>query len=259
MASQLVFVFALSALLLFSHSVFCKESHSIDDDDEDLSFLKEPTDHDDDAPHYPDPDHYNEGNYDDLENYFDFDEGGDHEYSYKEPEVDEKDVVVLKATNFSDVVKKNRFVMVEFYAPWCRHCQVVKPEYATATTELKGENVILAKSDTTEENELSQKYGIEGFPTILFFIDGVHKPYAGQMTNEGIVTWIKKKIGPGIQNVTTFEDVEQILTAESKVILGYLNSLVGPESDELVVASRLEDEVSFYQTVDPKVAKTFPS
>lgn len=43
---------------------------------------------------------------------------------------------------------------------------------------------------------------------------------------EGIVTWIKKKIGPGIQNVTTLEDAERILTAESKVVLGYLNSLV---------------------------------
>ncbi|KAM1086327.1 hypothetical protein ACFX2B_011852 [Malus domestica] len=254
MASQLVLAFALSALLFFSHSIFCKESHPIDDDDEDLSFLEEPTDHGDDAPHYPDPDHY-----DDLENYFDFDEGGNHEYSYKEPEVDEKDVAVLKVTNFNDMVEKNRFVMVEFYGPWCRHCQAVKPEYATATTELKGEDVILAKDDATKENELSQEYGIEGFPTIFFFIDGFHKPYAGQMTNEGIVTWIKKKIGPSIQNVTTLEDAERILTAEIKVILGYLNFLVGPESDELVVASRLENEVSFYQTVDPKVAKTFPS
>ncbi|TQD79062.1 hypothetical protein C1H46_035379 [Malus baccata] len=259
MASQLVLVFALNALLFFSHSVFYKESHSIYDNDEDLNFLEEPTDHGDDAPHYPDPDHYDEGNYDDLENYFDFDEGGDHEYSYKKPDVDGKDVVVLKATNFSDVVKNSRFVMVELYAPWCRHYQAVKPEYATATTELKGENVILAKGDTTEENELSQKYGIKGFPTIIFFIDGVHKPYACQRTNEGIVTWIKKKIEPGIQNVTTLEDAERILTVESKVILGYLNSLVGPESDELVVASRLKNEVSFYQTVDPKMAKTFLS
>ncbi|CAL8994174.1 unnamed protein product, partial [Prunus brigantina] len=35
------------------------------------------------------------------------------------------------------------------------------------------------------------------------------------------------------------------------------NSLVGPESDELAAASRLEDDVNFYQTVDPKVAKLF--
>ncbi|TQD71292.1 hypothetical protein C1H46_043176 [Malus baccata] len=257
MASRLVLAFALSALLFFSHSVLCKDSHPTDDDDEDLSFLEEPTDHGDAAPHNPDSDHYDEDNFDDLGNYSDFDEGGDHEDSYKQPEVDEKDVVVLKAANFSDAVEKNRFMMVEFYAPWCGHCQALNPEYAAAATELKGEDVVLAKVDATEENELSQEYGIEGFPTIFFFIDGVHKPYTGQRTKEGIVTWIKKKIGPGIQNVTTLEDAERILTAESKVVLGYLNSLVGPESDELAAASRLEDEVTFYQTVDPKVAKLF--
>ncbi|RXH83664.1 hypothetical protein DVH24_005917 [Malus domestica] len=257
MASRLVLAFALSALLFFSHSVLCKDSHPTDDDDEDLSFLEEPTDHGDAAPHNPDSDHYDEDNFDDLGNYSDFDEGGDHEDSYKQPEVDEKDVVVLKAANFSDAVEKNRFMMVEFYAPWCGHCQALNPEYAAAATELKGEDVVLAKVDATEENELSQEYGVEGFPTIFFFIDGVHKPYTGHRTKEGIVTWIKKKIGPGIQNVTTLEDAERILTAESKVVLGYLNSLVGPESDELAAASRLEDEVTFYQTVDPKVAKLF--
>ncbi|KAH0997125.1 hypothetical protein GBA52_020989 [Prunus armeniaca] len=257
MASRLVLVFTLGALLLFSRSALCKDSNPIDDDDDDLSFLEEPSDQNDAEPHYRDPDHDDEDNYDDLENFSDFDEGGDHEDAYKEPEVDEKDVVVLKGTNFSDTVEKNRFVMVEFYAPWCGHCQALAPEYAAAATELKGENVILAKVDSTEENELSQDYGVEGFPTVFFFIDGVHKPYTGQRTKEGIVTWIKKKIGPGIQNVTTLDEAERILTSESKVVLGYLNSLVGPESDELAAASRLEDDVNFYQTVDPKVAKLF--
>lgn len=31
----------------------------------------------------------------------------------------------------------------------------------------------------------------------------------------------------------------------------------GSESDELAAASRLEDDVNFYQTVDPEVAKLF--
>lgn len=37
------------------------------------------------------------------------------------------------------------------------------------------------------------------------------------------MTWIKKQIGPGIYEVTTLDDAEQILTSESKVALGYLN------------------------------------
>ena len=89
---------------------------------------------------------------------------------------------ILKEKNFTDAVKNNRFVMVEFYAPWCGHCQALAPEYAAAATELKGEDVILAKVDATEENELAQQYDVQGFPTVHFFVDGIHKPYNGQRT-----------------------------------------------------------------------------
>jgi hypothetical protein len=40
------------------------------------------------------------------------------------------------------------------------------------------------------------------------------------------VTWIKKKIGPGIYNITTVDDAERLLTSETKLVLGFLNSLV---------------------------------
>ena len=183
---------SLTTLLLFSSFSIslCKDSAATagNDDDEDLSFLEDPDEtsasHHQYHGHYPDPDQIDDDTVDDadLEDFSGFDETEFNPDAYKEPEVDDKDVVVLKDKNFSDVVKNNRFVMVEFYAPWCGHCQALAPEYAAAATELKGENVILAKVDATEENELAQEYDIQGFPTVYFFIDGVHKPYNGQRT-----------------------------------------------------------------------------
>ncbi|KAF5751541.1 protein disulfide isomerase-like 1-4 [Tripterygium wilfordii] len=267
MATRLLLLFSFVTLLILSSisPSFSKDQNGktkpvSEDDDEDLRFLEEAHDDHNAASHlqYPDSDQFdNEDGPDDedFENFGDFD-GSDAD-QYKQPVVDEKDVVVLMEGNFSDVIEKNKFVMVEFYAPWCGHCQALAPEYAAAATELKGENVVLAKIDASEENELAQKYDVQGFPTVHFFIDGVHKPYPGQRTKDAIVTWIKKKIGPGIYNVTTLDDAERILTSESKVVLGYLNSLVGPESEEFAAASRLEDDVNFYQTVNPDVAKLF--
>lgn len=43
---------------------------------------------------------------------------------------------------------------------------------------------------------------------------------------DAIVTWIKKKIGPAVQNVTTTEEAEKILTAENTLVLGFFDSLV---------------------------------
>ncbi|XP_027911718.1 protein disulfide isomerase-like 1-4 [Vigna unguiculata] len=260
---------SLATLLLFSSlSLSLSDKPSPNDnknnqndnhDDEDLSFLEEPDDvaatsHRD---HFPDPDHFNddEDDDDDFGDFSGFDSST--EEAFKEPAIDDKDVVVLKERNFTTVIENNRFVLVEFYAPWCGHCQALAPEYAAAATELKPEGVVLAKVDATIENELAHEYDVQGFPTVFFFVDGVHKPYTGQRTKDGIVTWIKKKIGPGVSNITTLDEAERILTAESKVVLGFLNSLVGAESDELAAASKLEDGVNFYQTVVPEVAKLF--
>jgi hypothetical protein len=55
------------------------------------------------------------------------------------------------------------------------------PEWAQAASELKGV-VPLAKVDATQHDELGSKYGVQGYPTILFFIDGVNKPYKGLRT-----------------------------------------------------------------------------
>lgn len=186
--ARLVLLFTLTILLLFSNSVLTKDTKpkDVDNEDEDLSFLEEPTEQNGAAHNslhdFPDQDEFDEDGDDDFDNYSDFDESGiDHE-SYKEPEVDDKDVVVLKERNFTTIIENNKFVMVEFYAPWCGHCQALAPEYAAAATELKGEDVILAKVDATEENDLSHEYDVQGFPTIYFFVDGVHKLYNGQRT-----------------------------------------------------------------------------
>lgn len=231
------------------------------DIDEDLSFLDEEDDavlsHSKPNPEEDEDDDDDYGGDDDFGNYDDFAGAGE---DFRSPAADEKDVVVLRERNFTDVIEENKYVLVEFYAPWCGHCQSLAPEYAAAASQLKDDgvvDVVLAKIDATKENQLAKHFDVQGFPTILFFVDGEHMPYNGQRTKEGIVTWIKKKTGPGIYNITTTEEAEKILTSESRVVLAYLNALKGPESEELAAASRLEDDVNFYQTAEPNVAKLF--
>ncbi|GAB2275087.1 Protein disulfide isomerase-like 1-4 [Dionaea muscipula] len=273
MPSRLILLAAfLSSILLHSSSLTSVSVADTtgEDFDEDIRFLQEQDDDVSSTPsstsHIFDPDKSND---DDDEEEHDADFGSFSDYgeweqqlendaaSSQQPEIDEKDVVVLKERNFRDVIENNRFVMVEFYAPWCGHCQALAPEYAAAATELKAEEVVLAKIDATEENELAHEYDVQGYPTVLFFVDGEHKPFNGLRTKEGIVTWIRKKIGPGVYNITSTEDAERVLTSESRVVMAYLDSLVGSESEELAAASRLDDDISFYQTVDPNVAKLF--
>lgn len=42
---------------------------------------------------------------------------------------------------------------------------------------------------------------------------------------DAIVAWVKKKMESGIHNITTTVEAESILTIESKIVLGFLDSL----------------------------------
>ncbi|GAB2276755.1 Protein disulfide isomerase-like [Dionaea muscipula] len=180
----------------------------------------------------------------------------------QKPGFDEKDVVVLNGSNFDEFVLKNRYAVVEFYEPWCSHCQVLAPEYAASATELKGEGegeggVVVAKVDATEEAELANKYGVDGYPTILLFVDGEHRVYNGARNKDAIVTWVRSKTSPSIRNITTIEEAEQIVNSESRMVVAFLDSLKGANSKELEAASRVEEDISFYQTASSDVAKVF--
>ncbi|XP_020171132.1 protein disulfide isomerase-like 1-4 [Aegilops tauschii subsp. strangulata] len=186
------------------------------------------------------------------------DDDGPEESSHPSA-ADEAHVLLLTAANFTAVLAARRHVMVEFYAPWCGHCRALAPHYSAAATHLaeQGVDVALAKVDATEDHDLAQAHGVQGYPTLLFFIDGVPRDYSGERTKDAIVAWIGKKLGPAVQNLTTVDEAEKIVTGDDVAVLAYLDHLSGAHSDELAAASRLEDTISFYQTTSPDVAKLF--
>lgn len=110
------------------------------------------------------------------------------------------DVVVLGDSTFDDFLKENKYVLAEFYAPWCGHCKALAPEYEKAATQLKeaGSEVKLAKVDATVHKEVAQKLAVQGYPTLFWFVDGEKIDYKGGRTADAIVSWIGKKTGPSV-------------------------------------------------------------
>lgn len=93
-------------------------------------------------------------------------------------------VTQLTAKDFDKVYKG--VWLVEFYAPWCGHCQRLAPEYEKAAKALKGMARIAAINADSEKVNVA----IQGFPTIKFFVDGKMSDYNGERTAKGIVDFI---------------------------------------------------------------------
>ncbi|KAI9491047.1 hypothetical protein BDB00DRAFT_834980 [Zychaea mexicana] len=80
-------------------------------------------------------------------------------------------VVELTPKNFKDaVMDTDKLVAVEFYAPWCGHCQRLAPDWKKAAKNLDGLVVLGAINCDEDSNKpLCGQYDIKGFPTIKVF------------------------------------------------------------------------------------------
>lgn len=95
-----------------------------------------------------------------------------------------------------------------FYAPWCGHCQNLKPAWEKAAKSLEGiVNVAAVNCDADENKALCGQQGIQGFPTLKTFRVLTPKgkplvvPYQGERSAKAIVEAAKALLPNHVKRV----------------------------------------------------------
>ena len=79
--------------------------------------------------------------------------------------------VELTKENFEQVVTTNPMVVVDFWAPWCGPCKGFAPVFEGASEE--HQDVVFAKVNTDDEQEIAGAFGIRSIPTLMVFREKV--------------------------------------------------------------------------------------
>lgn len=104
-------------------------------------------------------------------------------------------ILEVTDTNFdTEVLKSEKPVLVDFWAPWCGPCRAIAPIVEELVKEY-GDNVKFAKCNVDDNPATPGQFGIRAIPTLIFFNNGeVVEQITGMVAKSKLVEAIKNVI-----------------------------------------------------------------
>ena len=83
-----------------------------------------------------------------------------------------EDILEIDDITFdAEVLKSDKPVLIDFWAPWCGPCRAISPLVEQLAGEF-GDKIKFVKCNVDDNPISPGKYGIRSIPTLMFFKDG---------------------------------------------------------------------------------------
>jgi thioredoxin 1 len=95
-----------------------------------------------------------------------------------------------------EVVKSDKPVLVDFWAPWCGPCRQLAPTIDRIAEQYTG-RLKVGKLNTDDNQDLAVRYGISGIPQVLIFRGGDQpkERVVGLVPEKELVKYIDRVLG----------------------------------------------------------------
>lgn len=78
---------------------------------------------------------------------------------------------VMTDSSFANDVKKDKYVMIDFWAPWCGPCRQLSPTIDSLAEDMSGK-VAIYKMNIDENTDTPTQFGVRSIPTLVLLEDG---------------------------------------------------------------------------------------
>tara|TARA_Y100000996_G_scaffold192840_1_gene151085 strand:+ start:784 stop:1104 length:321 start_codon:yes stop_codon:yes gene_type:complete len=98
-------------------------------------------------------------------------------------------MAIIKSTDktFKNIIKENKLVLVDFWAPWCAPCVSLSPILEAIDKDLDNK-LTIAKQNIDEEPNVPTAEGVRGIPTMQIYKDNVLVDTIVGLTNKTDLT-----------------------------------------------------------------------